>query len=288
VSLADLRVLSLESRKAKDMEALILREHGIPIIAPSVQERPLDDNTAAFQFVERLEAGEFDLVICMTGVGLAFLRDIIVTRMPIERLAAALNRVTIVARGPKPIAILRPMGVPVTVVIQEPNTWREIVEAVASRKERKIAIQQYGRPNPELDSALEALGASVTQFALYRWELPSDLAPLQSAARKLAAGEVDIVLFTSSIQLDHLLRVAQDLGVESQVRHALLHGVVNASIGPVMSDALRAAGFPVDIVPHHPKMWALVKAAAQEAEAAIGQKRRAAAAAMRNPATGSA
>ena len=273
MSLASLRVLSLESRKAKEMETLILREQGIPIVAPSVQERALDDNSAAFQFVERLEAGEFDMVICMTGVGLAFLRDVIADRIPVERLAAALNRATIVARGPKPIAILRPMGVPVQVVIPEPNTWREIVQAVAARPERRIAIQQYGRPNLELDAALEALGASVTQFALYRWELPSDVGPLQSAARQLASGDVDVVLFTSSIQLDHLLLIAQDLGIEPEVREALQRRVVNASIGPVMTDALASAGFPVDIVPNHPKMWALVKAAAMEAEGALGRKR---------------
>ena len=273
MSLANLRVLTLESRKAKDMETLILREEGIPIVAPSVQERPLDDNTAAFDFVERLEAGEFDMTICMTGVGLAFLRDIVVTKMPVERLAAAMNRTTILSRGPKPVGILRAMGVPVHVMIPEPNTWREIVEGVAQRPERRIAMQQYGRPNPELDAALEALGATVAQFPLYRWDLPSDVEPLRSAVRQLATEEVDVVLFTSSIQLDHLFLVAQELGLEAQVRSTLQRKVVNASIGPVMTDAMRAAGIPVDIIPNHPKMWALVKAAAVEAEAALSKKR---------------
>jgi len=34
-----LRVLSLESRRAKEMEALIRREGGEPFVAPSVEER---------------------------------------------------------------------------------------------------------------------------------------------------------------------------------------------------------------------------------------------------------
>jgi uroporphyrinogen-III synthase len=273
MTLAGLRVLTLESRKAQDMAALILREQGIPINAPSVRERPLEDNSIAFQFVDRLEAGEFDMVICMTGVGVAFLRDVVTTRMPVERLVAALSKVTIVARGPKPIAILKPMGVVVHVAIPEPNTWKEVVEAVAARPERRIAIQQYGRPNPEMDAALVGLGATVTPFALYRWDLPLDIGPLQSAARQLAASEVDVVLFTSSIQLDHLLLVAQDLGIEAEVRDSLARRTVNASIGPVMTGALESAGLPVDIVPHHPKMWALVKAASLETEAAMARKR---------------
>jgi uroporphyrinogen-III synthase len=271
---AGLRVLTLESRKAKDMEALILREEGIPILAPSVQERALEDDNTGVQFVEQLDAGAYDMVILMTGVGLAFLRDVVVAHMPVERLAAALRRATIVARGPKPIVVLRQMGLQPDVAIGEPNTWKEIVSAVAERPERRIAVQEYGRPNLEMNSALEHLGASVTAVALYRWELPADLEPLRSATRMLAAGECDVVLFTSSIQLDHLLDVSADLGISDAVQEALRSKVVVASIGPVMSAALEAKGVAVDIAPRHPKMWALVKTASEQAHEALKNKRR--------------
>src|SRR5258706_12765926 len=104
---AGLRVLTLESRKAKDMETLILREEGVPMLAPSVQERPYEDHQIGVKFVEQIEAGEYDMVILMTGVGLAFLRDVVVTQMPVERFVAALQRVTAVAPRPKPIGVLR-------------------------------------------------------------------------------------------------------------------------------------------------------------------------------------
>ena len=99
--LTGLRVLSLESRRAKEMETLIAREGGIPFVAPSVKERALEDDDTALRFVERLEAGEFDMVICMTAVGLTYLRDSVVPSMPVERLSEALRRATIVSRGPK-------------------------------------------------------------------------------------------------------------------------------------------------------------------------------------------
>ena len=105
------------------------------------------------------------LLVCMTGAGLAFLRDLIAAHMPVERLGAALRRATIVSRGPKPVPLLREMGVPVQIVVPEPNTWKEIVEAVASRPERRIAVQEYGRPNLEMNRALEDLGARVTPIA---------------------------------------------------------------------------------------------------------------------------
>ena len=56
MSFAGLRVLSLESRRAKEMEAMILRFGGHAIVAPSVQEHPLEDHTEALRFVDRLEA----------------------------------------------------------------------------------------------------------------------------------------------------------------------------------------------------------------------------------------
>src|SRR5437016_12454662 len=119
---AGLRVLSLESRRAKEMEALIRREGGDPFIAPSVQERALDDHGEAIRFVERLEAGEFDLVVIMTGTGLAFLRDQVVANSSAERLGAALRRATIVSSGPKTLTILRELGGSAQVVDPEPKT----------------------------------------------------------------------------------------------------------------------------------------------------------------------
>jgi uroporphyrinogen-III synthase len=273
MSFAGLRVLSLESRRAKDMETLILREAGVPFVAPSVKERAVEDDQTAFHFVEQLEADRFEMLVCMTAVGLTLLRDTVTKQMPVERLSAALRRVTIVSRGPKPVGVLKALEVPIHIIIPEPNTWKEIVEAVAVRTERRIAVQEYGRPNTEMNRGLEALGATVTPIALYRWELPDDLEPLREAARRLAACQVDVVLFTSSIQFDHLMEIAAVLGIESEVRRALAEDVVIASIGPVMTGALTSAGYPPDVIPKHPKMWSLVKAASEEAAAAIAGKR---------------
>ena len=268
-----LRVLSLESRRAKEMETMIVRLGGGALVAASVQERALDDHGEALQFVERLEAGEFDLLICMTGAGLAFLRDLAAAHMPLERLGAALRRTAVISRGPKPLPVLRALDVPVSVVVPEPNTWKEIVTAVEARPERRIAVQEYGRPNTEMNAALEALGAKVTPIAIYRWELPSNVEPLRIAARRLAAGEIDVALFTSSIQLDHLLEIARELNLEARVLEALRRDVAVASVGPVMTAALEARGVAADIVPNHPKMGALVKAAGELAREVLSTKR---------------
>src|SRR5580658_8835083 len=157
-----LRVLSLESRRATEMERLIRNQGGEPFIAPSMRERALEDNPRAFEFAERLFRGEFQMVILLTGVGTRLLGQALATRWPANAFPDALRGVTVVVRGPKPLAVLREWGVPVGVSVPEPNTWREILAAIKSRPERRIAVQEYGRPSTELIEGLLSTGASVT------------------------------------------------------------------------------------------------------------------------------
>src|SRR5436305_9308248 len=79
-----LRVLSLESRRAETMEELIRRHGGVPFVAPSVQEIPFEQNEEIRAWAERLFAGEFDMIVLMTGVGLGYLRDAMVQRFSLE------------------------------------------------------------------------------------------------------------------------------------------------------------------------------------------------------------
>jgi uroporphyrinogen-III synthase len=265
MSFGGLRVLSLESRRAAEIDLLIRKQGGESFVAPSVKERALEDHTDAFRLLEELERGDIELLVLMTGVGLAFWLDVIRSRYPGERAVDALRKAKLLARGPKPSAILRPLGLTPDLTIPEPNTWREIVEAMRHRPERKLAIHEYGRPNSEFVEALKALGIHAETFALYRWELPDDTARLREAVQRLAARDFDVVLFTSSIQFEHLLAIAKESGIEDQVLDALREHVVIASIGPI---EVRP-----DVIPASPKMGALVKAASDEAAVVLAEKR---------------
>jgi uroporphyrinogen-III synthase len=265
MSFAGMKVLSLESRRSAEMAELIRKQGGEPVQAPSMREAPIEQNEEAFRFAERLFAGEFDMMILLTGVGTRLLNQALATRYPPERFAEALRGITIVARGPKPAAVLRGMNVPVTVAVPEPNTWRELLAAIADQPERRIAVQEYGRSNGELLEGLRQRGAEVTTVRVYQWDLPADTGPLREAARRLAAGELQVALFTTSIQIEHLLRVAAEAGIEDAVRRALGKMVIG-SIGPTTSEALKEAGVHPDLEPSHPKMGFLVQETAQRAE----------------------
>ena len=266
-----LRVLSLESRRSSEIERLIRTQGGIPFVAPSMREVPLENNPDAFAFAERLFRGEFDMVIFLTGVGSRLLNEVIETRWPPGTFADALRRVTVVVRGSKPMAVMREWNVPVAVSVPEPNTWREILVALDGRPERRIAVQEYGRPSAELLDGLRARGAEVTTVAVYQWDLPADLAPLREAVRRLSASGFDVILFTTSMQIQHLLRVAAEQELEDAVRRALARIVV-ASVGPTTSETLRESGIRVDIEPSHPKMGFLVNETAKSAAQILQSK----------------
>jgi uroporphyrinogen-III synthase len=262
VKFSGLRVLSLESRRAAEMAELIRRQGGTPLVSPSMREVPLADNSAAFAFAERLFAGAFDMVVLLTGVGARQLNRLLAARFPESAFADALRNVTVVARGPKPVAALREMGLTAALIAPEPNTWRELLAVTEGRPERRIAVQEYGRPSPELLEGLRSRGAEVTSVRVYRWDLPEDTGPLREAVRGLAAGEFHVVLFTTGVQMGHLARIAREMGLEDAVLQALRRAKV-ASIGPTTTEALEEFGIQPFMEPSHPKMGYLVKEAAE-------------------------
>ncbi len=261
-----MRVVAFESRRAAEIAELIRKQGGQPFVAPAMCEAPVEDNGAAFAFAERLFAGEFDTVILLTGAGTRRLNRLLAARYSEGALADALRRVTVVARGPKPVAALREMGLTAAIVAPEPNTWRELLAATAGHAGRRIAVQEYGRSNPELLAALAARGAEVTPVRVYQYDMPENAGPLQDAARRLAAGEFQVALFTTAVQIAHLVRVAAEQGMESAMLEGLRKCLVG-SIGPTTTEALEEFGIQPNLEPSHPKMGLLVMETAARAGA---------------------
>lgn len=274
-------MLALESRRAPELAKLISNYAGAAMVAPAMREVPLESNKEALAFAAALFAGEFDMVIFLTGVGARALLSVVETSYKREDYIGALQRVSVVPRGPKPIAVLRELGVTPAVTVPEPNTWRELLlaldEAGGSEEKlhlpgKRVAVQEYGVSNPELLSGLRERGALVTRVPIYQWAMPEDLAPLQAAVKALAAGEIDVALFTTSVQIAHLFQIAAEMNLEEPMRRGLGRAIV-ASIGPTTSEELQRRGIRADIEPSHPKMGFLVKEAAEQSGELLRRKR---------------
>jgi len=256
------RVLALESRRAAEMADLIRKQGGEPFVAPSLREVPVEEDAPVFQFAERLFAGEFDMMILLTGVGTRQLARVLATHYSGSAFADALGRITVAARGPKPAAALRELGLVPAITAPEPNTWRELLEATAGRTEHRIAVQEYGRSNPELLAGLRARGAEVTTVRVYQYGLPDDLEPLREAARRLAAGDFEVALFTTAVQVGNLLRVAEEQGIGAATLAGLRRAMI-ASIGPTTTEALEEFGLSPALEPSHPRIGLLVREAGE-------------------------
>src|SRR5512139_1561158 len=105
-----LRVTAFESRRASEIEKLILYHGGVPRVAPSMREVPLSESGEAVKFAEKLARGKFDIVIFMTGVGTRALAQAVSGEVPLDEFTKALAKTKIVARGPKPVTALKELG----------------------------------------------------------------------------------------------------------------------------------------------------------------------------------
>jgi uroporphyrinogen-III synthase len=259
------------------MAQLIANHGGRATVAPSTREVPSGPNAEESAFADGLAKNRFQMVIFMTGVGTRALAEAIEIACPRQQWVAALHRIVVVARGPKPVAVLRELGVPITLTVPEPNTWREILQTLDANADRiplkgkRVAVQEHGVPSPELYAGLSQRGAEVFPVPVYKWAPPEDTEPLRGAIRALASNEFDVVMFTSSVQVHHLFRFADEMHLRESVLGGFGRAVV-ASIGPVTSETLREYGIAVDLEPSHPKMGFLVRETAEQSSRLLQHK----------------
>ncbi len=157
----------------------------------------------------------------------------------------------------------------------EPNTWVELLRTLDEKlpiRGLRVAVQEYGVSNLELLQGLKERGALVSRVPVYRWGLPADVTPLREALAAVAAGRIPIALFTNANQVENVMQVARDGGIDEKVREALARGVVG-SVGPVASESLRNHSIQVDLEPPHPKMGPLVREASLRCHEILAAKR---------------
>ncbi len=249
------------------MASLITRFGGQPSVSPSMREVPISENREAVDFAHRVLTGQIDIIIFMTGVGVRHLIAEVERHVDRKRLLEAISDITTVVRGPKPLAVLKELGLQPTHRVPEPNTWREVLATIDQHvnvAQQSVGLVEYGQPNASLVAGLEARGARVLCVKVYRWDLPLDLGPLESNVRAIAAGQIDVAMFTSSHQVVNLLRVADQLKLAAQLRQGMAQTMI-ASIGPTTSETLQEFDFRVDVEPEHSRMGHLVAAAAERA-----------------------
>ena len=259
----------LEARRSAEIARLIERQGGTPYVTPILREVPVEDSAPLQEWLRRVARGELEVVIFLTGVGCRALLGGADQAGELDAVKGGLDGVRVVARGPKPVQVLKEYGVRVDYVPPEPNTSEELLAAFAEWQlgGRTVGLQVYGGTTPYLErlrEGLRGMGAEVDEVAPYRWEGPTDDTAVRALIDDCLQGRVDALAIFSSSQIHNLFAIAEEHDVASALQHALSSGsVMIASVGPVATQAIRSHGLPVHIEPEHPKMGHVVMALAE-------------------------
>jgi uroporphyrinogen-III synthase len=259
-------VAILEARRSAEIARLIERQGGIPYVAPILREVPIEDDTEVRHWLDRLAAGDFGVVIFLTGVGCKALLDKADERGQLEAVHEALSRTRVVARGPKPVFVLKGQGIRIDLVAPEPNTSDELLESLTAWPLTgvRIGMQVYGGVTPFLErfrAGLQQAGALVDEVQPYRWEGPVDEMPVRELINACTAGRIDALAIFSSSQIHNLFAIAEEHNQAAALQRALADPrVLVASVGPVATQAIESHGISVNVQPEHPKMGHVVSA----------------------------
>jgi uroporphyrinogen-III synthase len=254
-------VVVFESRAGRELVTALERRGVTTIWAPALAEEPDVDPGAIADLISECEREPPAIVIFQTGVGtMALFRATDQLGLTVRWLAI-LEAGRVAVRGPKPVAELRRRGVRIDALAPAPFTTVQLLEAIRETPVdgRRVLVQRYGATNVDLLRGLADRGATAVEIASYRWALPADREPLLHAIQEIRRRAVTAAVFTSKAQVQNLLTVAREAGLEQDLI-AALNGTVVASIGPVCSIALAGAGIAVAVEAKPPKLGALVAA----------------------------
>ncbi|HXW24155.1 MAG TPA: uroporphyrinogen-III synthase [Xanthobacteraceae bacterium] len=249
-ALAGRRIVLPETREL-DLLAQMLERHGaIAVRCPLVAIRDVEDAGPVEAWLARFIADPPDDLILLTGEGLGRLVGF-AQRAGIEAaFLAALAQVRKITRGPKPARRLHSLGLKPDVPAPEPTTAGVIAALNAENLAgRRVAVQLYpDNPNAALIDFLRAAGARPDPVLCYAYASQSEDRDVAAVIDAMAAGEVDLIAFTSSPQVKRLRAVAAAGGREAALAVGLKRTTI-AAVGPVVAGAIEEAGGRVAIAP---------------------------------------
>ena len=259
--LAGRTIAVLEARMGDAVATMFEREGATVFRAPALREQAIDSGDEVRAWADALIADAYDLVVFLTGVGASRLLDDVARLGFADAVREALVRTTVVARGPKPLAALNRRGVAASVTVPEPWTTRECIETLRriSLAGTRVALVHYGERSAPLADAIVSAGARLDELCVYEWKLPEDVAPLERLVTAVIEGSIDAVVFTSQVQVRHLLAISSHTGRTAELVDALNTRTVTASIGPTCSAALVERGIAPHLEPTRPKLGPLVE-----------------------------
>jgi uroporphyrinogen-III synthase len=242
------RILILETREEAQFSRLLAEQGANVLQCPMFAIHDSPDPAPIEAWIMRFIDKPCDDLVLMTGEGLRRLMKV-ARRMDIAQdFIAAIGKARKFARGPKPGRALREIGLKPQVTTEKPTS--EGIAAMLSRvdlKGHRVGLQLYpDRDHRVLIGAIEAQGAEIDPVLPYVYDAQAADTNIITAIDEMARGRVDAIALTSSGQVRRLIEVARAHDCEARLREGLARTPI-ASVGPVVSDELKAHGLHADI-----------------------------------------
>jgi uroporphyrinogen-III synthase len=248
------------ARRREEFGAALERRGAKVVCAPAIRIVPLADDRRLRAATECCLAAPLDIVVATTGIGFRGWIDAADTWGLAEELTAAIDRSTVLARGPKARGAIRASGLREAWSPRSESSSEVLAYLIASGdlEGKRIAVQLHGEPLPDLVQTLRLAGAEVIEVPVYRWVPPEDTVPLRRLIQAVGVAGLDAVAFTSAPAAASFLRAADEQGCGSAVRTALRGPVIAACVGPVTAGPFQREDIPV-IQPARARLGALVR-----------------------------
>lgn len=244
------RILILETREEAQFSRL-LQEQGAHVLqCPMFTIHDAPDPAPIEVWIRLFIDKPFDDLVLMTGEGLRRMMKV-ARRIGVDQdFIAAIAKAKRFARGPKPGRALREIGLEADMQTETPTS--EGVAAMLAQenlKGHRVGLQLYpDKDHGKLIAAITSLGAIVEPVLPYIYDGQAADTNIVAAIDEMAQRRVDAIALTSSGQVRRLIDVARAHNCEDQLRAGLKQTPV-ASVGPVVSDELKANGLHTDIYP---------------------------------------
>src|SRR5260221_4011435 len=244
------RILILETREEAQFSRLLTEQGAHVVQCPMFTIHDAPDPKPIEAWIRRFIERPCDDLVLMTGEGLRRLMKV-ARHMGIEQeFVTALGKARKFARGPKPGRALREIGLEPQMTTEKP-TSEGIAEMLArvDISGHRVGLQLYpDKDHSVLIGAITAQGAEVDTVAPYVYDAQAADANIVSAIDEMAQGRIDAIALTNLGQVRRLFELARARGCEDRLRQGLGQTPI-ASVGPAVSDELKAQGLRTDIYP---------------------------------------
>ncbi len=244
------RILILETREEAQFSRLLAEQGAHVLQCPMFAIHDAPDPAPVEAWIRRGIEKPFDDLVLLTGEGLRRLMRL-ATHIGIEKdFVGALGKARKFARGPKPGRALREIALEPQMTTEKPTS--EGVAEMLSRIDlggHRVGLQLYpDKDHSALIGAITRQGGEVDAVLPYAYDTKAADTNIVNAIDELAKGAVDAIALTNLGQIRRLIETARAHGWEDRLREGLARTPI-ASVGPAVSDELKAHGLRADIFP---------------------------------------